>query len=95
MPYDSTKDPFKTAPERSDFGRSCRTENIKSDTVDLSPYAKAVQVISEGTLKVLPAGNPDAKPVTFGTCPIGFITPFMVRRVYETGTTAGVITIDN
>ena len=96
MAYDEAKDRYKSVGARSDLGRSCRTENIKSDTVDLNPYAKAVQVVSAGTLKVLPVGNINAnKPVTYGSVPVGFITPFQVGRIYLSGTTAGVITIDD
>lgn len=78
------------------FGSKSR--NITpSDTVDLTMYAKAINVTAAGNLVILPVGNTDnaAGLVTYTAAPVGFIPPYRVRRVNATGTTASVSTIDN
>jgi len=95
MPYDSTKDRNPGVGERSDFGRAGRTEALKSDSTDLNPYAKAVIVLSAGTLSILPANNLDGKPINFGSVPVGFIPPYSpIRRIMASNCTATVATID-
>lgn len=64
-----------------------------SDTVDLPQKAKAVVVLTAGTLAIVPhsdAVGDDIDPVEFGEVPTGFIPPFLVRRVMATNTTATV-----
>lgn len=95
MAYDPDRDPTVTEPStRSTFGNKCRTEGILSASADLNPYAKAVHVIAEGRLKVLPAQNADTKYVDIAEAPVGYTTPFVVRRIH-TDTTATVIAIDD
>ena len=96
MSYDKAnhKQDYRGPGERSDFGLSSRTEALKSDTNDIVPYPKAIIVTVAGTLTILPVGNADGKSVAFGSVPVGFIPPFQVRRVFATGTTASVATID-
>lgn len=102
MPYDKSKDPNRTASSRKQdtrLERSTRFAKGKtvtpSDTVDLAAYAAGVVVVTAGNLKVLPSQNADADAVTFTNAPVGFIPPFQVRRVFATGTTAAVASLDN
>jgi hypothetical protein len=75
------------------FGRKGRVVT-PSDTVDLDPIAKAIQVVSAGNLVYIPAGNSDANPITVTDAPVGYIPIHIVRRVKATGTTATVVTAD-
>lgn len=94
MPYDASKDIRQyPGPSSTSFGRKSRAVT-PSDSTDLDPYAKAVVVLSVGDLVILPVDNADGSTVTFEDVPIGFIPPFQVRRVYATGTTATVATVD-
>ena len=79
--------------ERSRFAKGKTV--TPSDTVDLAAYAAGVVVVTAGNLKVLPSQNADADAVTFTNAPVGFIPPFQVRRVFATGTTAAVASLDN
>jgi hypothetical protein len=98
MAYDLTKDVFtNTTSSPSGFGALARTgaDAAKSDTVDLNPYAKSIILLTAGTLKILPAGNDDAKPIAWTeSLPAGWICPYRVRRVFATGTAATFATID-
>ena len=90
MVYDPTKDPKPN--NAFVFGRKARAVTPHDDN-DLDPYAKIV-VLTAGTLVVLPMQNDDGDTITFGELPVGYVVPFDVRRVLDTGTTAGVATID-
>ena len=57
----------------------------KSDTVDL-PTDMVIYVGGAGDVRVLPAGS--EAPVTFMGLTAGSAVPVMVRRVYNTSTTA-------
>lgn len=95
MPYDKDKDVYRETGSRSDFGKRGRIIS-KSDTVDLpKPYAKAVTVLVAGTLKILPVENPDDEPIPYDEVPVGFSPPYQVRRVFLTGSTATVATVEN
>jgi hypothetical protein len=100
--YDRTKDPN---PIR--LGTNLRVRAAKvgvrarkgkaitpSDTVDLAKYASGVVCLTTGNLKLLPVENDDADTVTFTGCAVGFVPPFEVRRVFATGTTATVASVD-
>jgi hypothetical protein len=95
--YDATKDPYSnsvdTDPES--FGASGAAVT-PSDTVDFTTYPKAIVVTAAGNLVILPAKNADdgSHKITFTSAPVGFIPPYRVRRVFSTGTTASVATID-
>jgi hypothetical protein len=94
MPYDPDKR------QRSDneidaisFGNSGRAITPHDDN-DLDPYAVAVVVTAAGNLVILPEQNDDGDTITFTDVPVGFIPPFRVRRVLDTGTTASVAAVD-
>jgi hypothetical protein len=95
MPYDSNQNQIKGGgPNQSSFGTTGRAVT-PSDTVDLAPYAKSLVVLAAGTLKILPMQNGDASPIAYtDPLPANTVIPFMVRRVFATGTTATVATID-
>lgn len=95
MPYDKTKDPNQTFQGSAGNFGSIGTPVTPSDTVDLNPYAKAVVVTATGNLVILPVQNTDGTTITFTGVPVGFIPPYRVRRVYATGTTASVATVDS
>ena len=93
MAYDRTKDPFaSSASTPTSFGGSARTVS-PSNTTDLDPYARLLVTVG-GTLAVVPKRQANDTAVDLGTVAAGFVVPFEVRRVYATGTTATVITID-
>lgn len=62
----------------------------KADGADMDPIAKAIEVVTEGTLQVLPVGNADGAWVDLGTCPKGYRPPYRVRRVREVSTAVTV-----
>lgn len=101
MVYDPSKDPNRTASNRradARLERGLRFAKGKAitpdDDDDLEAYAAGVVVTAAGNLKVLPSQNADADAVTFTAAPVGFIPPFQVRRVFATGTTASVASLD-
>ncbi len=101
MAYDKSKDPNRTASNRAADARLERASRFAKgkaitphDTNDLTVYAAGVVVTAAGNLKVLPSQNADADTVTFTAAPVGFIPPFQVRRVFATGTTASVASLD-
>lgn len=94
MPYDASKDPYandRSAP--TGFPKMGRVVT-PSDSVDLNPYARAIQVVAASNLKYLPSGNADDAPITVTGAPVGYTPPHQVRRVLATGTTATVVTVD-
>lgn len=94
MPYSADKDRGNfPGPSAASFGSKSRPIT-PSDSVDLDPYAKAIVVTGFGNLVILPVENTDDTTITFTDAPVGFVPPFRVRRVYATGTSASVATID-
>lgn len=66
-----------------------------SDTSDFATYPKGIVVVTAGNLVVLPlqAADDGAHLITITSAPCGFVVPFRVRRVMNTGTTATLATI--
>ncbi len=99
MPYASANDPNKGNNYSASRRRGSRATKGKaitpSDTVDLTSYASGVVVTAAGNIRFLPVGNDDADTITVTAAPVGFVPPFQVRRVFATGTTASVASIDN
>lgn len=94
MAYDAAQDVLARG---SSFGGKSRTgaDAAKSDTVDFTPYARSIVLLTAGTLKIIPAKNDDAKPIAWTeSLPAGWICPFRVRRVFATGTSATFATIE-
>lgn len=67
-----------------------------SDTVDLTPYAKALYIGVTGNITVIPVGSyagGSSATVTFLNVPVGWF-PVQVARVLATGTTAtGIVAV--
>ncbi len=98
MAYDKTKDPSTGNPYTSSRRKAARHPKgvtvVASDTVDLAAYAAGLVVITAGNIKYLPSQNADADTITVTAAPVGFIIPHQVRRVFATGTTGAVATLD-
>lgn len=86
-------DPWNKSPNMSTFGRR-GAEVEPSDTADLTNVAKAITVLTAGTLAFIPADNANDEIITYDEVTVGFIPPYLVRRVMETGTTATVATVE-
>lgn len=86
-------DPWNKTPDQDGFGRRGSTVT-PSDTVDLDTVAKAVTVLAEGSLSIVPVDNDDEDTIDYSSVPVGFMPPYLVRRVMATGTTATVATVD-
>jgi hypothetical protein len=96
MPYDPVKDPWRgVAGSMSGFGRAGALV-VPDDANDLARYAR-IRVFAPVTLpaaqiRILPANALDAAPLTL-PLPVGQVSvlEFLVRRVFATDTTAGVV----
>lgn len=63
----------------STFGR--KGAAITPGSSDLSGDPKAIVCTAAGNVTIVPHGNADATTLTFTGCPVGFIPPYVVRRV--------------
>lgn len=79
-------------PSLSTFGRRGLTV-VPSDSTDLPVGAKAITVLEAGSLAFVPLDNDDGDSIAYEAVQVGFIAPFLVRRVLATGTTATVAAI--
>lgn len=59
---------------------------------DFDPVPKAIEVVAEGTLSVLPVNNADGAFVDLGTKPSGYQPPWRVRAV-AAGSTATFVKV--
>ena len=75
------------------FGKASADVTPEFSDVDLPEKVRYVVVTSPGTLKVVALDSNDADAISFGICPIGFIVPFRVRKIFQNGTTAKVASI--
>lgn len=90
MPYDASRDPFRSrAVDLSHPGRRV-VAITPSDIEDLPIYARSLYIGKAGDLFVIPIENEDDTPVPYRNRPIGE-APVGVRRVFQTGTTAEFI----
>jgi len=96
MPYDESKDPFRTIGDAVLANGSKGAEVEPDDENDLTRYVKAVVLLSAGTLSYIPIDNADDAPISYtDDLPVGWVSPHRVRRVLETGTTATVATVED
>lgn len=93
MPYIAGKDPTNGVRSLVSPQWSQRVVS-PSDTDDLDPYARIIEVVAEGNVVYIPAKNADDAPITVTGAPVGWRSPVMVRRVKSSGTTATVVTVD-
>lgn len=102
MTYTAANDPVKLATNQAPSGKARRAAETyalahaitPSDTVDLTAYAGGLIVTVAGNLKILPSQNADAATVTFTAVVAGQVIPIQTRRVFATGTTASVASLD-
>ena len=98
MPYDKTKDPSTgnvyAASRRKASRHPVGAVVTPSDTVDLATYAAGVVVVTAGNVRYLPSQNLDANPITITAATVGLVLPHQVRRVFATGTTATLATLE-
>ncbi|PJN96679.1 hypothetical protein CNY89_01090 [Amaricoccus sp. HAR-UPW-R2A-40] len=79
-------------PGANSFGRH-GVAITPSDAADIPGGAvKAVVTTSAGDLSIIPADS--ATAIAFTGVGVGFIPPYVVRRVTATGTTATVATVE-
>ena len=93
MAYTPASDPYAQRSTLVDSQARGASPITPSDTVDLTTYAKALEVVTAGTVSVLPIANYAAGSTTavaLGNLPVGYIIPIQVARVFATGTTATV-----
>lgn len=81
----------KFQPTPSSFGKKGRV--ITAGAADIDPIPKAIVTTSAGDLTVVPLNNADAVTIPFTGVPVGFVPPFVVRRV--TAATATLATIED
>lgn len=94
--YDKTADPFYGMPRDNDDPAMDTVLVTPSDGANLSAYAKSFRVyvpttIAEATVKVTPLNAlDDANTVTLKYQPGVTYEPLAVRKIWATGTTAGI-----
>lgn len=98
MPYQSERDPLSGLASSLSSPARRVTLVTPSDGADLDPYAKALWIyvpadVAGGiaTVRVTAVGAADGESVDFYAPPgLMPLPPFQARRVWATGTTAGV-----
>ncbi|NWG26794.1 MAG: hypothetical protein HXY30_20640 [Pseudorhodoplanes sp.] len=97
MPYDPTRDAFASV--NASFSAQARLAELvtPSDAADLVRYAKALRIYvpasvagGVGAVRVTPLNAADGDSVTLKVPPGVTIEPLAVRRVWSTGTSAGI-----
>lgn len=78
-----------TANRADSFGFKGRT--ITPGATDLDPIAKAVVMLSEGDITVVPVNNTNGATLAFAGLPAGYVVPFFVRRVTACSGTCATI----
>lgn len=83
-------DPWKNmGGDLSSFGR--RTAAVTPGANDLPTVAKAIVLLTDGDVTVVPVDNGDSETVSFTGLAAGTILPLIVRRV--TASTATVVAV--
>lgn len=90
MPIDN---PYGMTPDEQSFARA-GDEITPSDSADLASVSKGLWIAAEGTVRFTPVGAEDGAYITSGTLAAGTIVPYLVKRVWLTGTTATVASIN-
>ena len=72
------------------FGRKGRA--VTPAAADLDPIAKAIVMLAEGDITIVPVDNATSDTLTFTGVPAGFVVPFHVRRV--TACSSSCATVD-
>jgi hypothetical protein len=97
MSYDPSKDPFHDTSASPVTPATLCMAVTPSDSTDIEPYPKALRIYvpadvdgGVGSVKVTPKRAADDAPVTLKYPPGVYQLPLSVRRVWATGTSAGV-----
>lgn len=98
MPYDPARDPLRGLAASLSSPSRRLVSVTPSDTADLNPYAKAVWIfvpedVSSGvaTVRITVVDATDAETVDIRALPgLQPLPPCQVRRVWATGTSAGL-----
>lgn len=79
----------RSAASATTFGKKGAT--ITPGPSDLDPIPKAVVMTSAGDITIVPDGNATNTTIAFTGCAVGFMPPYVVRRVTAcTGTCASI-----
>lgn len=79
----------QTGATASSFGR--KGAAITPSSSDIDPLPKGVVMTAAGDITIVPDKNENASTITFTGCAVGFIVPYVVRRVTAcTGTCASI-----
>lgn len=96
MPYDPARDPARALAVSASSPARLLRRVTPSDAADLSVYAKSLWVhvpgtLTEATIRVTCVGAADGETVDVLAGPgLQPLPPAQVRRVWSTGTTAGL-----
>ncbi|WP_127090121.1 spike base protein, RCAP_Rcc01079 family [Aquabacter cavernae] len=96
MPYDPARDPVHGLAASASSPARLLRRVVPSDTGDLAVYAKSLWVhvpatLAEATVRVTCAGAADGESVdVLAASGLQPLPPVQVRRVWATGTTAGL-----
>lgn len=85
------ENPYGTRPDEQSFARAGAVITPHDDN-ELTSVAKGLWIASEGTVKFLPVGS--TEPIQTGELAAGTVIPFFVRKVFDTGTDATVVSLD-
>lgn len=65
---------------------------IAASNNDLDPLPKAIVCTAAGNVTIVPVDNANAATISLTGCPVGFVPPYLVRRVTAlTGAWATVV----
>lgn len=77
----------------SEFGDQGSDVTPSSGDVSLPSKVRYIVVTSKGNLVIRPRGNDANDTITFSQAPVGFVPPFKVGTIVNSGTTANVASI--
>lgn len=77
----------------SEFGSQGSDVTPSGSDVTLGARVRYVVVTSKGNLVIVPLDNDDADSITFAQAPVGFVPPFKVKKIINSGTSASVASI--
>ena len=72
------------------FGRKGRA--VTPAAADLNPIAKAIVMLADGDITIVPVDNATSDTIAFTGLPAGFVVPYHVRRV--TACSSSCATVD-
>ncbi len=96
MPYEQARDPFGNTARSMAAPASTALLLSPSDAAELGSYPKALRIyvplsLGEAAVRVTPVLASDDGPVTLTFLAGVFTEPLAIRKLWSTGTTAGVV----